>query len=490
MAVLNSTILEKAWLEGTNDFQQRIPNPTVSGMAATVDAIFDPYNNDLYNGFTSLLNGIMMTYVYSRRFENPLREMKKPARQFGNTERMVAVKYMQAHSYKTDDETLLKLEMPEYREWFFSVNYKTRYEFSWPRADLARAFAEDGYGFNELMTATLDAQISSDQYDEMNTMIQQFATADALWTNGLFRVNLSAAPTTADTTRELLVKIKAQAGMLRFPSTRYNAIDVPIFENSDTLVLWVTPEVDAYLDVMALAELFNVERAEVRFRKVVIPEFPIPNVYAALTSEDFVYMRDVEYGVYPFWNPGNLSDKFYLHHQAMVGANPAAACILFTTDAATNVPTVEMAPTGMSFSPNAVNVTPGGKVQLNINLTGTVDPSGNKIAVEPDAAIYSVSAVRSVDDSVEAVQLGKRTYVDARGILHVQKTGVQVGDIITITATSRGAYVNPSGNTTVYTATATATVTAAEDNGQKECQVETEPYITYTDETEYVSASE
>ncbi len=490
MAVLNSTILEKAWLEGTNDFQQRIPNPAISGMAATVDAIFDPYNADLYNGFTNLLNGVMMTYVYSRRFENPLRELKKPARQFGNTERMVAVKYMQGHSYKTDDETLLKMEMPEYREWFFSVNYKTRYEFSWPRADLARAFAEDGYGFNELMAATLDAQISSDQYDEMNTMIQQFATADNLWTDGLFRVNLSAAPTTADTTRELLVKIKAQAGMLHFPSTRYNAIDVPIFENNDTLVLWVTPEVDAYLDVMALAELFNVDRAEVRFRKIVIPEFPIPNVYAALTSEDFVYMRDVEYGVYPFWNPSNLTDKFYLHHQAMVGANPAAACILFTTDEATNVPTIAMTPSGLSFSPDTVTVPVGGRVQLNLELAGSVSPAGTKVAVEPDAAIYSVSAIRTVEDETTAVQLNKRTYVDSRGVLHVQKSGVQAGDVITVTATSKGAYVNPSDDTTVYTATCAATVTAPEVDGQKECAVEEEPYIDYTDVTEYVTASE
>lgn len=41
MAVKNSTIIEKAWLEGTNDFQQRVPNPAVAGMAAAVDAIFD-----------------------------------------------------------------------------------------------------------------------------------------------------------------------------------------------------------------------------------------------------------------------------------------------------------------------------------------------------------------------------------------------------------------------------------------------------------------
>ena len=47
MAVKNSTIIEKAWLEGTNDFQQRIPNPSIAGYDATVQALFEPYNQAL-----------------------------------------------------------------------------------------------------------------------------------------------------------------------------------------------------------------------------------------------------------------------------------------------------------------------------------------------------------------------------------------------------------------------------------------------------------
>ena len=129
MALLNSTILENAWLSGTNDYQQRIPNPAISSYAEHVEALFDPMNNDLFNSFANMLVGLMGTYVESRLFENPLRDLKKPAAQGGNTERGVAVKYLQAHSYKVDDETLLKLEKPEYVEWFYSVGEPRRYEF-------------------------------------------------------------------------------------------------------------------------------------------------------------------------------------------------------------------------------------------------------------------------------------------------------------------------------------------------------------------------
>lgn len=486
MAVKNSTIVTKAWLEGSNDFQQRIPNPETNGYSAAIDALFDPMNNDLFNQFSGLLNGLMGTYVESKLFENPLRVLKKPAAQWGNTERHVAVKYLQAHSYRVDDETLLKLEKPEFVEWFYSVSKPRRYEFSWSRYELMRVFAEpDGYGFDALLSATLTQMYSSDNYDEMNLMIQTFAEADARM-GGLYRENLSAAPTDLATSKELLTKVRAIAGRMKFPTMNYNHIPVPVFESGDTLVFWVTPEVDAVLDVQALAELFNVDRAEVRYRKIIIPEFPIPNVYAALTSEDFIYARDVWYGVEPaFYNPANLTYKYYLHHAQIVGCNPAANCVLFTTDAQTVVPTITVAPSGLAFNPTTYNVEIGGSVKLNLEFNGTVsgDDSG-KIAVEPDAGIFTVAATRSGD----AVALNSRTYVDANNVLHTQKTGLQAGDVITVT--SESVYINPSGSTTAYTATATVTVIAPVAHGAKECAVETDPYITYTDTTEEVTASE
>ena len=133
MSVTNDAIITRAWLEGSNAFQQRIPNPETAGYARCVEELFSPMNNDLYNEFCGMLVGLMGTYVDSKLFENPLRSLKKPAARFGNSERHVAVKYLQAHAYKFDDETLLKVEAPEYVEWFYSVQTPRRYEFSWNR---------------------------------------------------------------------------------------------------------------------------------------------------------------------------------------------------------------------------------------------------------------------------------------------------------------------------------------------------------------------
>lgn len=453
MAVKNSTVLEKAWLQGSNDYQQRIPNPATEGYARCVEELFAPYNHDMFNLFSGLLNGLMGTFIESRLFENPLRDLKKPAAQWGNTERHVAVKYLQAHSYRCDSETLLKVEKPEYVEWFYSVQTPRRYEFSWSKYELQRVFASDGFGFDDLLSATLSQMYSSDNYDEMQIMIQMFAEGDNRL-GGLFRYQLSAAPTTESTGKELLTGIRAIAGRMQFPTMLYNHIPVPVHESPETLVLWVTPEVRANLDVQTLSSVFQLDKADIQYRIITIPEFPIPNVYAALTSEDFVYARDVWYGIEPpMYNPENLTFKYYLHHAEMIGVNPAANCVLFTTEADTSVPTVTVTPSSLAFSPDTGTVAPGGTLQTALFFTGTVsNDSEGLIGVEPDAALYSVSC----DRSGTAVPLNSKTFVDSYGVLHVQKSGLEAGDVITITA--KAVYVNPSGSTSSYTDTFAATI--------------------------------
>lgn len=457
MSVLNSTILERCWISAGNDFQQRIPNPQISSYSSTIEKLFDPMNGDMFNEFCGLLNGITATYVDIKRFENPLAILKKPANwQFGASERHLAVHYLQGHSPRFDDETLLRVERPEFEEWFYSLNYENRYEFSWSRYEIKQAFAADGYGYDDLLSATITQMLSSAAYDEMNTMLQTFAEADNRL-GGLYRYHISAAPTDEATSKELLVGIRAVAGRMKFPSTRYNSLPVPVHTDGSRLVLYVLPEVMANLDVMALASVFQLPKAdpaEIAYRIIEVPEFPIPNVYAILADEDFIYWRDYMTGMEPpFYNPGNRTMKYYYFASAAVGANPAAPVCVFTTDSATTIPTVTQTVTGMTLTAEKSTVSAGGTVKFTAALTGSMSPSDTVLTVQPNSAIYSVAAV---DSSSNPIELNSRTYVDEYGILHVQRSGLSAGDVITVTAES--AYINPSGTTTTYTASDSVTV--------------------------------
>lgn len=469
MAVLNSNILTSAWLSGSNMFQQRIPNPAQASYANVVSNLFAPMNHDMFNEFSHLLNGLNATYVDSKRWLHGLRALKKPASEWGNTERHVAIKYLKAKAGRYDDETLLKVEKPEFVEWFHSVGEPRRYEFSWSKAELARVFSADGYGYDDLLQGTITQMLNSAELDEMNIMVQMFAEADKRM-GGLYRYNLDSPVTDRASAEQLIVGVRSLAKRMTIaPTMQFNKIGIPVTESPQTLIFWCTPEVSAVVDVAFLSSVFNLSKADIDYKMIVIPEFPLPNVQAALTSEDFIYYRDFMTGLEPpFYNPGNRTLKYYYWANAMIGINPAANCVLFTTEPATVIPTITVTPSALNFDQAVYTAAAGESVELSLTLDGTVSGDGNTdglIKVKPKASMFTVSSPTAA--------LNSRTYVDSYGILHLQKSGLSVGDEINVKAVST--YINPSGETNEMSATCTVEIVASEP--ESDCA---KPFIVYS----------
>ena len=451
MAVNNSTILAKAWLAGTNDFQQRVPDPTIAGVKATMDALFQPMNSMLFNQFMDILiNRIGFTYVRQQAYKNPLSVFKGTKLTYGSTIQEIAPKWIKAHSYEDDSETLLKLHRPEAQVWYHSQNRRDQYPISVNVDELRTAFTDET-GLNKLVASIMTTPQNSDQYDEYLIMKQLIAEYDSKW--GFYKHHLSAAPTDDATGKELLTALQTYGGRLQFPSSVYTGTSIPVFAKPEELVLLVTPETQASLNVNTLSALFNVDLAQVRYRTVIIDEFPIPNAVALLTTEDFFVCSDTLYSTTSFWNPQTLTTNYYLNHWGVYSISPFVPAILFTTDEATVTPTITQTVSGITLEAEKDTMAAGESQQLTVKLTGTINPETPDIFVAPDAATYTVVAKTSED---APIALNSRTRVDQYGVLHVQKTGLKAGDTITVTATS--AYTNPSGATTGYTATKDITI--------------------------------
>lgn len=455
MAVNNSTILDKIWLSGTNDYQQRIPQTTQNDIAATQAALFAPENLNLYNQFVdALVNRIGSTYVHQQTWRNPLAVFKKDAIRYGDKAQEIAVKWIKSHSYADDREDVFKMYRPDANVWFHTVNRREFYPITVNRDELEFAFTEE-YGLNSFVSAIMAAPQNSDEYDEYRIMLELMAYYENNF--GFYKHQLSAAPTDKATAEELLVELRAYAGDLRFPSSRYNAgliKDVPVFARPDELVILMTPRTQAVIDVMALAAAFNMDRETIQQRIVMVDEFPVPNAVALLTTDDFFQCRDKLNQTTSQYNPLTLGTNYFLHRWGMYSVSPFVPAILFTTAAGTTIPTVTMTPSGIDMTAESATIAAGGTDKLTINLTGTVSPSGHPIEVLPDAAIFTIGIVRGSGDNAESIQ-DVRTWVDEYGVLHAGEK-LEAGDVITVTATS--AYINPSGATTKYTGTVAVTV--------------------------------
>lgn len=446
----NNTIMTKSWLAGTNDFQQRIPNPSQAGITATMDALFQPMNAQYFNQFMDILvNRIGFTYVRGQAYANPLAVFKGQKLNFGSTIQEIAPKWIKAHSYDDESETLLKLHRPEAKVWYHTQNRRDQYPISVNADELRTAFTEE-YGLNNLVAQIMQAPINSDEYDEFVIMKELIGLYDEKW--GFYRHHLSAAPSDDATGKELLSALQTYGGRLQFPSALYSGTDIPVFAKPSELVLLVTPDTQAALNVNTLAALFNVDLAKVSYRTVLIDEFPIDGAVALLTTEDFFVCSDTLYNTTSFWNPETLATNYYLNHWGVYSVSPFVPAVLFTTGEGTAVPTVTQAVTGFKLSSESGTVEAGGSVRLTGKLEGTVTPEtpDGTIVVAPDAATYTVKASRVVGEATNAVELNSRTRVDNYGVLHVQKSGLEKGDTLTVTATST--YRNPSGVTTPFTA--------------------------------------
>ena len=445
MAVNNSTILAKAWLAGTNDFQQRVPDPTIAGVKATMDALFQPMNSMLFNQFMDILiNRIGFTYVRQQAYKNPLSVFKGTKISYGSTIQEIAPRWIKAHSYDDENETLLKLHRPEAEVWYHSQNRRDQYPISVNIDELRTAFTDET-GLNKLVASIMTTPQNADEYDEFQIMKQLIGEYEQRW--GFYKENLTSLPTDEATGKEFLTKLQTLGGKLQFPSARYSGTSIPVFAKPEELVLITTPEAQAGLNVNTLASLFNVELANVKYRVVLVDEFPIPNAVALLTTEDFFVCSDTLYNTTSFWNPQTLSTTYFLNHWGIYSVSPFVPAILFTTDEATTTPTITQTVSGITLEAEKETMKAGASQQLTVKLQGTINPETPDVYVAPDAATYTVVAKTSEG---EPVDLNSRTRVDNYGVLHVQRTGLKAGDVITVTATS--AYTNPSGATVGYTA--------------------------------------
>lgn len=461
MATDNSTILGRFLLSGTTDVQQRLGFPDAKG-TAIVEKLFDPLNSDIWNNFASfLVNRIGFVFVHQQRWENPLKEFFKQKLYYGTTVSETALGWVKAHSYDMDAETQFKTYYPDGLQAFHSLNHQVNYPITVSREMLRQAFTDE-YGLNTLVSQIMQQPMNADEYDIFGEMLELFPRMDHYY--GLPRHKLSAAPTTKETCDELLQALQQYSYDLTIPSSEFTLSEIPVFAKPDELVLFIRSSAMAATNVQSLAAAYNLDKVDIQYRLKVIPDKKWPlndDDYAILTTSDFFQCYTNEYTTTSQFNPISLATDYWLHDWCIISASPFVPIVVFSLSESTKIPTVTMAPTTLNLSISDAHVEPGGTIKITPTLNGTISPTEyhGPVEVAPDSVTYQISAFRPAGDSggtAKALPLNTRTYVDRQNVLHVQKSGLDNGDEIHLTATST--YLNPEGATTPITASAKVTI--------------------------------
>ena len=398
----NAQIINKMRDLSSPEFQRRIPAATQANMHETLDALlrYPGVRNEFYD---SLINEIGARYINKLRWTNPLAEFKRAAMKYGSTQEEIAVGLIKAHVYDPNNEYLGDDLFGTYKapvkSVFHTVNRENWYPISTNESQLRKAFENPDSGLADLNAQIMQAPVTSDNNDEFLSMchlIPEYANMGGFW-----KIHSDAIDPAADSqvqARQLLKNIRAMIYTLPIkPWDKYNAARMPSVVSKEDLILLMTPEIHAAIDVDALASAFNVSYADAQARIIDIPSemFGINQAQAILTTKQFFFVFDYQYTTTTSGqNALSQNTNYFLHHKEAISLSPFAPGILFWTGAGSDdiikalgditiaTPTIQVAL--QKFGNPAVtptDVSRGGLVQVVANATSANFPNLDTIGV-------------------------------------------------------------------------------------------------------------
>ncbi len=481
-ATTNATMLDSIRLQGSLDYQQRIPEATQYMIDGKVDetgsavgrAIFS--YTPAYNEFCdALITRIGAVRVKTRRWKNPLAFLKEEGLVMGDTIEEIHTKLIKAHGYDLEADTLLKVNKPKSEVLFHTVNREDRYDFTINKMELQKSFLTPT-GLGDYVASIIDSAYNSAEADEYNIMMHLFAKYNGKF--GFYKVqtdDLKQFDSSGYSSKRFIWETRRIIPSLGNITScvLYNKLGLPVWATPQEMVLFTTGEVTANVDVNVLASAFNVSATDIKQRVIVVPELPIANAQAILAPRSWFVCSDYVDEVDSFYNPQQRSTNYYLHKWGVYSMSPAFPAILFTTASATSVPVVAVSPQTLkidmydAFGEQTENYSLAkakeGKYQMVSDLTGDVasdNPDYNPdgvVDVLPDSVSYDITIVDASDNPKKATT---KTYVDRLGYIYLQDN-IEVGDIVTFNAATT--YYDPSNDTDSkfgeYTASCTITIT-------------------------------
>ena len=354
----NAQIINTLRANGSFDFQRRIPEATQSNFVELGKNILrDPL---IRNEFvTNLVNVVSTIYIDGARpWTNKLSEFKRATLDYGGKIEDIYVGLIEAEHWYNNREygtEIFRRRLPRIESMYFHTNREDMYQVSISEAMMRRAMLSSG-GLGDLVAQIMQAPVTSDNWDEFLLMASLLREH---YVNGGFTKiqvpDVTAANAGEAEAKKLIKAIRTTADKLVYLSEKYNPLRLPTWSNTEDMILFVTPEAAATIDVDALAAMFNMEKGRIDYRIIKVPAdyIGIPKMQAILVDKKFFVCGDVLYENRSFANPMGLYENFWLHHHEIIGASLFANAVLFTSEEVTTA-TVDH---GKITAITAINVT-------------------------------------------------------------------------------------------------------------------------------------
>lgn len=330
-------------------YHQYIPVVTENSSIADFGTpILDPANTAVLNDFVGLLKKVVYTAVYSKTFNSPLAQLEGERMPLGQFVEESYINPIKPRGFNINDFAgLLQKYSAEVATQYLTVNSDLQYCVTITREKLRNAFTSWD-NLEEFITGMTNALYNGAYITRYN---QTKGLPLAAFKKGAIKYEVITNPTNEATAKNFIRKIRADYSKMQIPSTKYNAWQDVKGEDAFALKTWTAPEdliilisadVEALVDVEVLAAAFNLDKDSFLARKITVDDFSQYNddgtvavdgsmIKAVLCDRAWFRIKTQDFDMEDFRNPNNRTYQLYLNDTRMVNYSLFANAKVYTT---------------------------------------------------------------------------------------------------------------------------------------------------------------
>lgn len=341
------------------ELENRIPEATLDNLQQIFTAMMS-YSQGRNTVIPSLLERIGLQTVDTTAWRNPLAMYKKDPMRYGMTHEETFVNMCKGKMY--DPRESYEYAFQQYQSYIMSVFHKVNLQMQYPVTitydNLRSAFLSE-YGIRDMMAAKMESAVTGANWDEYNAMKGMIDTG---YDQQILPAVTVPAVTDEASAKTLLTEIKAAVNEFRFPNPANNIAGATSASEPYNLIWITTPRVDANISVEALAYAFNMDKAQVDVRTVIVDKFDNAAIQGVLMDIRFFNVRDQFREMSDQRLANILSWNYFYTMVEMISASPFYPMRVFTTDT--------VATSSLSITANGGTYNQGEVITIPATVTG------------------------------------------------------------------------------------------------------------------------
>lgn len=389
-------------------FMETVPTATADNINTLSNILFNDAYQPMLNEFVNnLINRIALTIVRNKSYDNPLAIFKKGSVPLGTDIQEIYENPANAEAYEYSNTAMAKLLTitdPDTHVAYYRRNRQDLYTKTIAREGLQGAFVS-WEKFEDFISAITTSLYSGNYIDEFKYTKD---IIDGAYNQGKVIVEQISKPVDNATSKAFVKKVRSLFAKLSFPSKDYNAYskfsgakgEVTTWTDKDRIVLIITADALAEVDVETLSQAFNLSYADLQARIVTVDKFENDEIVAVLCDEAWLQIYDNLFRFDEFYNARTMSWNEYLHAWGTFAISPFANAVVLATE--------QPIPATAIALPDTVSAVVGTDSSVTLTLT-PANATSDITFTSSDEEVFTVTKVSNTSVKVVPVAAGTGT---------------------------------------------------------------------------------